>query len=205
MPEVGSVALLAPIPLEHLSDGVEVCTREGKVAFGSQAWETLTKFEDLGGVGAREGTPAVSRVLIELTGNGCEIHGFGPDGQGMIRVLGVIHRAGINDDFELGRVTAKNGVGIGQRAGLAVTIDGEIVIRDNGITTSHRGNATGSIEWGRDDIVGTGSGDVEIDGVGRRSIGVGDLKRQPQVGLARTKVRVVRRVHGDDRSGGGEW
>ncbi len=52
MPEVGSVALLAPIPLEHLSDGVEVCTREGKVAFGSQAWETLTKFEDLGGVGA---------------------------------------------------------------------------------------------------------------------------------------------------------
>ena len=52
MAEVGSVALLAPIPLEHLSDGVEVCTREGKVAFGSQAWETLTKFEDLGGVGA---------------------------------------------------------------------------------------------------------------------------------------------------------
>lgn len=36
MAQVASVALLAPIPLEHLTDSVEVCTREGKVAFGSR-------------------------------------------------------------------------------------------------------------------------------------------------------------------------
>lgn len=46
------VALLTPVPIDHLVDGVEVCRREGKVAYGSQAWETLMKFEDLGGVGA---------------------------------------------------------------------------------------------------------------------------------------------------------
>ena len=47
MAQVGSVALLAPIPREHLTDGVEVCTREAKVAFGRPAWEALGKFEDL--------------------------------------------------------------------------------------------------------------------------------------------------------------
>ena len=72
MAEVGSVALLAPIPLEHLSDGVEVCTREGKVAFGSQAWEALAKFEDLGGttrVVYSERYPS-KEALDEAAGNG---------------------------------------------------------------------------------------------------------------------------------------
>jgi hypothetical protein len=41
------VALLAPIPLEHLEDGSEVCRREGRVAFGSRAWEVFRKLDDL--------------------------------------------------------------------------------------------------------------------------------------------------------------
>lgn len=45
-------ALLTPVPIDHLRDGAEVCARQGKIAFGSQAREVLTKFEDLGGVGS---------------------------------------------------------------------------------------------------------------------------------------------------------
>ena len=52
MTEGVPVALLTPVPIDHLVDGVEVCRREGKVAYGSQAWETFRRFEDLGGVGA---------------------------------------------------------------------------------------------------------------------------------------------------------
>ena len=39
-----NVALLAPVPLIHLTDGALVCQQEGKVAFGSRAWEV---FRDL--------------------------------------------------------------------------------------------------------------------------------------------------------------
>lgn len=52
MSSEGPVALLSPVPLDHLSDGVDVCTRRGKVAFGSQAWSVFDKFENLGGIGA---------------------------------------------------------------------------------------------------------------------------------------------------------
>ena len=38
------VALLAPVPLEHLQSGLSVCINEGKVAFGSMKWEV---FRDL--------------------------------------------------------------------------------------------------------------------------------------------------------------
>jgi hypothetical protein len=46
------VALLAPVPLEHLQSGLSVCINEGKVAFGSRAWEV---FRDLDM--ARSGAP----------------------------------------------------------------------------------------------------------------------------------------------------
>lgn len=36
---MSDLALLTPVPLEHLADGVEVCRRAGTVAFGSNAWE----------------------------------------------------------------------------------------------------------------------------------------------------------------------
>ena len=52
MSGVSPVALLSPVPFEHLSDGVDVCTRRGKVAFGSQAWTVFDKFENVGGIGA---------------------------------------------------------------------------------------------------------------------------------------------------------
>ena len=41
------VALLAPIPLEHLHSGNEVCQRAGKVAFGSRAFETFHELDVL--------------------------------------------------------------------------------------------------------------------------------------------------------------
>lgn len=41
------VALLAPVPLEHLEDGSEVCRKEGRVAFGSRAWEVFRKLDTL--------------------------------------------------------------------------------------------------------------------------------------------------------------
>lgn len=37
------VALLAPVPLEHLQSAVDVCAKEGKVAFGSRAFEALDR------------------------------------------------------------------------------------------------------------------------------------------------------------------
>ena len=46
-----SLALLMPVPWEHLADGETVCKREGKVAFGSNAFEILHKFQEGGGVG----------------------------------------------------------------------------------------------------------------------------------------------------------
>ena len=46
------VGLLAPVPAEHLADGVAVCDRHGKVAFGSRAWETFKSFENDPGPGA---------------------------------------------------------------------------------------------------------------------------------------------------------
>ena len=42
-----NVALLTPVPLEHLVDGQEVVHKEGKVAFGSRAWKTLRELDKL--------------------------------------------------------------------------------------------------------------------------------------------------------------
>ena len=47
-----SVALLAPVPEEHLHDGAVVCAQQGKVAFGSRAFETFLELD-----GIRDGAP----------------------------------------------------------------------------------------------------------------------------------------------------
>jgi hypothetical protein len=44
-----TVAILAPVPLEHLLDGQEVAKAEGKVAFGSRAWEVFHKLDEIRG------------------------------------------------------------------------------------------------------------------------------------------------------------
>lgn len=43
--------LLAPVPLEHLQDGLGVCRAEGKVAFGTRVWETFRDLELEAGIG----------------------------------------------------------------------------------------------------------------------------------------------------------
>lgn len=45
-------ALLAPVPLAFLESGLEVCTREGFVAYGSRKWELFVELDRLraGGV-----------------------------------------------------------------------------------------------------------------------------------------------------------
>ncbi|MBA1149057.1 hypothetical protein H0Z60_18560 [Ectothiorhodospiraceae bacterium WFHF3C12] len=44
---MGNVALLAPVPLAHLTDGAVVCRTVGKVAFGSRAWEVFRELDQL--------------------------------------------------------------------------------------------------------------------------------------------------------------
>jgi len=39
------IALLAPVPLEHLVDGQKTAESEGKVAFGSRAWEVFRELD----------------------------------------------------------------------------------------------------------------------------------------------------------------
>jgi hypothetical protein len=48
----GHVALLAPVPLEHLLDGETTAKTKGKVAFGSQKWELFRQLDAL-----RKGMP----------------------------------------------------------------------------------------------------------------------------------------------------
>jgi len=43
------IALLAPVPLEHITDGAIVCRDYGRIAFGSRAWEVFRKLDDLRG------------------------------------------------------------------------------------------------------------------------------------------------------------
>jgi hypothetical protein len=42
-----AVALLAPVPWEHLVDGQHVARAAGRVAFGSRAWEVFSKLDTL--------------------------------------------------------------------------------------------------------------------------------------------------------------
>ena len=57
-----NVALLAPVPLEHLIDAVTVCNVEGKVAFGSRAWEVFRELDN-----ERNGVPV--NVYIYASGD----------------------------------------------------------------------------------------------------------------------------------------
>ena len=41
------IGLLAPVPIEHLDSGFDVCAEEGKVAFGSRAWDVFEKLDGL--------------------------------------------------------------------------------------------------------------------------------------------------------------
>lgn len=43
------VALVAPVPLVHLTDGRITCEMQGKVAFGSRAWKTFKDLDMLRG------------------------------------------------------------------------------------------------------------------------------------------------------------
>jgi len=40
-----NIALLAPVPLEHLVDGQKTVESQGRVAFGSRAWETFRELD----------------------------------------------------------------------------------------------------------------------------------------------------------------
>ncbi|MDW3217108.1 MAG: hypothetical protein R8F63_00735 [Acidimicrobiales bacterium] len=42
-------ALLTPVPAEHLVDGEDVCRRQDKVAFGTEAWEVFAALSDIAG------------------------------------------------------------------------------------------------------------------------------------------------------------
>lgn len=44
---MATIALLAPVPEEHLISGMEVCRREGRVAFGSRAWEVFARLDHI--------------------------------------------------------------------------------------------------------------------------------------------------------------
>lgn len=46
------VGLLAPVPLDHLTDGQDVCRDQGKVAFGTRVWEAFKDLEAGAGIGA---------------------------------------------------------------------------------------------------------------------------------------------------------
>jgi hypothetical protein len=46
-PTSKEIALLIPVPLEHLIYGLAVCKQQGKVSFGSRAWEIFRKLDQL--------------------------------------------------------------------------------------------------------------------------------------------------------------
>ncbi len=52
MPTVPATGLLAPVPLAHLMDGVDVCMAEGKVAFGTRVWDVFRELRIEAGAGA---------------------------------------------------------------------------------------------------------------------------------------------------------
>src|SRR3974377_1608977 len=57
------VALLAPVPLEHLVDGCTTAKREGRVAFGSRAWQVFRELDQL-----RKGLPVDVYIYASHTG-----------------------------------------------------------------------------------------------------------------------------------------
>ncbi len=59
-----NIALLAPVPLEHLMDGQQTIRAKGKVAFGSGVFERFLKLDEL-----RKGLP-VDVYIYESHGQG---------------------------------------------------------------------------------------------------------------------------------------
>lgn len=59
-----NIALLAPVPKEHLDDGAKTVVDKGKVAFGSMKWETFRDLDKL-----RAGMP-VDVYIYESDGVG---------------------------------------------------------------------------------------------------------------------------------------
>ena len=58
---IQEVALLAPVPLEHLIDGLSVCDQQGKVAFGSRAWEIFREaYKNVSGLARTVRGPSMS-------------------------------------------------------------------------------------------------------------------------------------------------
>lgn len=47
MTTASNIALLAPVPKEHLDDGETTALQKGKVAFGSMKWETFRDLDKL--------------------------------------------------------------------------------------------------------------------------------------------------------------
>ena len=43
------VSLLAPVPIMHLNSATDVCEQNGRVAFGSRAWEVFRKLDEAAG------------------------------------------------------------------------------------------------------------------------------------------------------------
>ena len=64
MTTASNVALLAPVPFEHLNDGQGVVQEKGKVAFGSRAFETFLELDK-----QRKGMP-VDVYIYESHGEG---------------------------------------------------------------------------------------------------------------------------------------
>ena len=60
-----SVALLAPVPEEHLLSGAVVCATEGKVAFGSRAWQVFRRLDEM-----RSGVPVDVYLYASHAGPG---------------------------------------------------------------------------------------------------------------------------------------
>jgi hypothetical protein len=74
------VALLAPVPLEHLIDGKKKSDIEGRVAFGSTVWELFAKLDNL-----RKGLPVDVYIYASHGGGNRDRHveskmGAHPDG-----------------------------------------------------------------------------------------------------------------------------
>jgi len=87
------LAILAPVPLEHLQSGADIAHKAGFVAFGSRKWELFRKVDELRG-GARvpvliypshEDVPAKLSFVVSWLGwyVGCEESGNGKHSKGM--------------------------------------------------------------------------------------------------------------------------
>jgi len=50
-------AILAPVPLQHLESGLDICSKEGSVAFGTRKWEFFRDLDE-----KRDGQPVAALI-----------------------------------------------------------------------------------------------------------------------------------------------